>query len=62
MQNLLQETLKALEDNGKTPNDVLWVGDLEKKTTWENFAKLAEFEYDNGFGGCMIQEELWQVS
>lgn len=58
MVNLLEETLHALKYNGKTPKDVLWVGDKYKKTTWENFKILSNFNYDNGYGGSEIEGSL----
>jgi len=56
--NLLEETLKVLECNGKTSGDVVWVGDKYKKTTWENFKILSNFNYDNGYGGNEIEGSL----
>ena len=50
MENLLEETKEKLADCHKTPKDVLWVGtsDGSEAITWEEFEKLANFEYDNG--------------
>ena len=58
--NLLKETLDALKENGKTPADVRWVGraSISAKCTWEDFAKQANFEYDNGYGGAEIPADL----
>lgn len=61
MINLLEETLKALSSNGKTPEDVLWVGDHYYKTTWDDFASIANFNYDNGYGGNEIEDSLYIV-
>lgn len=58
MINLLTETLTELEHRGKTPQDVLWVGDKYKKTTWHDFASIANFNYDNGYGCNEITSEL----
>ena len=69
MINLFDETLKILRDNSKTPDDVLWVGLLDRdiacsdvtaigKTTWEDFAANANFVYDNGFGSIEINDRL----
>ena len=54
MVNLLEETLEVLECNGKTSGDVVWVGNKYKKTTWENFKNISNFNYDNGYGGNEI--------
>jgi len=76
--NLLQETIEALEDQGKKPSDILWVGlknglaigknlnDLlfgfdevkEISWSWEDFSKIADFEYNAGFGLQEINEAL----
>lgn len=58
--NLLQETLDALKENGKTPADVRWVGraPINAKCSWDDFAKQANFEYDNGYGSAEIPGDL----
>lgn len=61
MKNLLQETLKKLEKNGKSLEDVIWVGDTKKKTTWSNFESISNFQYDNGYGGNEIASSILVV-
>ena len=64
--NLLAETNKILVENGKTPLDVLFVasfsggfdGRVPALGTWEDFAKLANFQYDSGYGGADINMNL----
>ena len=56
--NLLQETIEMLRDNNKTPKDVKWVGGKGVKSTWENFAAVANKEYDDGFGGQEVAQDL----
>lgn len=63
--NFLEETIEYLNSNGKTENDVLWVGRgfnsynyTPYKTTWEDFKAKANFRYDNGFGGNEIPMDL----
>ncbi len=59
MINLLRETLDELDQNGKETSDVLWVGDDNFKTTWENFEKIAkDCNYDNGYGGAEVYQNL----
>ena len=53
MANLLKETIWKLADHGLGPNDVKWVGNQDNTGTWQDFVKLADFDYDDGFG---IQE------
>lgn len=45
--NLLEETIKCLEENGKTPQDVEWVGTSKGWGTWEEFVALANINYEN---------------
>lgn len=64
--NLLEETLEFLKEHGKTGFDVLWVGHRAMDArdtvipagTWEEFAALAAFEYDDGLGDININKEL----
>lgn len=56
--NLLKETLSKLEKNGKSKNDVLWVGCSDFKTTWENFEAISNTEYDSGYGAPEVAEDL----
>ena len=56
--NLLEETLFELKENGKKESDVIWVGCLTHKTTWNNFKNIANINYDNGFGGEEIALDL----
>jgi len=68
IENLLEETIKCLNENGKHESDVLWVGrdyyDRKKnekfcyKNTWENFCNKANIMYDAGFGGNEIGLDL----
>lgn len=65
MINLLEETIQCLEENGKSENDVFWVaveydksGNPLYKSTWEDFKEAANFEYDNGYGGARIPDNL----
>ena len=68
MANLLEETIRVLNNYGKKPDDVLWVGrdyidwDSKRssyKCTWESFSKKANFYYyDNGYGGIEVPLDL----
>ncbi len=58
MENLLNETLAVLKSNNLEPKDVLWIGNKNIKTDWENFAKIADVNYDNGFGGQVVATDL----
>ena len=60
MENLLEETKEKLEACHKSPQDVLWVGtnDGSEATTWEEFAKLADFDYNDDYGAVEIRLDL----
>ena len=61
MVNLLDETLDILKRNGKTVSDVKWIGNLTHKTTWECFEKVANIDYDGGFGSQKVATDLLVV-
>ena len=51
--NLLNETLQALRLNGKSESDVLFC-EFEGWFSFDEFKNMADFEYDNGYGGAEI--------
>lgn len=58
MENLLQATKDILEENGKTIEDILWVGSADGYIEIEEFLKCADFEYDDGYGSPQIAQDL----
>jgi hypothetical protein len=56
--NLKKETLDVLLENGKTPQDIRWIGTREYKIPIELFWKLADEEYDNGCGSTEVAVNL----
>ena len=58
MTNLLDETLENLDEHGKTKHDVLFVQTKNATGSWEDFEKIASFEYDCGFGGQEVESSL----
>ena len=58
--NLLKETLEVLKGYGKSPKDVKWVGSKDGKyaITWDEFEKIANIEYNKGYGSQEIAEDL----
>ena len=56
--NLKRETLKILEFNNRSWDDVLWVGGDDFKIDKDLFLKLADKNYDNGFGGQEVAKDL----
>ena len=61
MINFLIETKEILKDNNKLCKDVLWVGNTESCISWENFVKIANFEYDSRSGNEEISTDLLVV-
>lgn len=69
--NLLKETTENLSRYSLTPTDVRWVGgersnwdDRSKAEfcgSWEQFAALADFDYDAGFGSEEVNSHLHVV-
>lgn len=58
--NLLTETEEILENHSLTPGDVQWVGSRNGKyaISWYEFSKLANKEYDEGYGGTNVVDDL----
>lgn len=56
--NLLQETMSFLEHCGKTQADIVWIGCREFKLELADFLRLADTEYDNGFGLQEVASDL----
>jgi len=55
---LLTETLETLKHRGYTPEDVICVFTNTSKFSWEDFAKVADVEYDGGYGAQEVAEDL----
>jgi hypothetical protein len=55
--NLAKETQAVLKENGRSKNDILWIGCREFKIDnfWEVAAKT---DYDNGYGSQEIASDL----
>ena len=56
--NFLKETLDKMEENGVSPDDVLYVFNSFGYCSWEEFEKLANFDYNNGYGLIAIDLNL----
>ena len=57
MVNLLKETKRVIKNNNKKFKDILWIGGTDFYTD-ENFEKILDIDYDNGFGGQEIADDL----
>lgn len=60
MLNLLAETVKQLEANNKTTQDVEWVGNRSGNYSidWAKFESIANVDYYESYGGQEISENL----
>ena len=58
--SLLTETTDCITTSGHTPKDIIFIGSANTgySCTWEEFKKLALFDYDNGFGSAQIAIDL----
>lgn len=56
--NLLTETLEVMKDQGLLPEQIVYIGDGDSSCSWEEYTKLADVNYDNGYGGAEIDENL----
>lgn len=61
MENLLQETQEILSENGKTIEDILWIGSRDYLLELDKFKEIFNVNYDNGFGAPEIAEDLLVV-
>ena len=61
MQNLLKETIEVIKEHGHETKDVLWVGNHEVKSTWENFVRIADIEYHDDLAPIYIPIDLMVV-
>lgn len=59
MKNLLAETLEDITAFKKTVEDVSWVGSQGFGWfTWDDFAAVADFNYDDGYGWQEVAKDL----
>lgn len=58
--NLLEETITCIESSGHTPANIVFIGSEESghQCTWEEFTKLANREYKDGFGAAQVSQDL----
>lgn len=56
--NLLEETLEALKEHNKTPEDVKYIYDNNSWFTWEDFKQLANVKYYSGYGTALVDRNL----
>lgn len=59
--NLKKETLEAMQGYGKTIDDIDWIGSKDFSIPTDLFFKLADVEYDNGYGSPEVAQDLMIV-
>lgn len=62
MRNLLEETISIIAKNGKNLGEINWIGSKDGYIDKELFFKLANVEYDSGFGSPDVAEDLLIVA
>lgn len=57
---LLEETIVDIKKSGHEIKDIVFIGSEETghQCSWQQFRKLADFEYDSGFGSQKIATDL----
>lgn len=59
MTNLLNETKEAIKDSGHKISDIVYIGSEDGHScNWTQFTKLADKEYDDGFGAAKVATDL----
>ena len=61
MTNLKEETLRILNKNGKSADDVVWVGTFECEMPVQSFWEQADAEYYAGYGLENVNSNLLVV-
>ena len=59
--NLLDETIEALEENGRTFDEVLWIGCRDFRIPIGRFLELADDIYDSSYGLIEVAGDLMVV-
>lgn len=57
---LLEETIAVIQSEGGSVDEVKWVGssDGTYAISWDEFCEIAKINYDDGYGGQEIAEDL----
>ena len=61
MANLLRETIEILEEHGKTIKDIVAVQGNDFGISVENFIRLANTIYDDGYGAPKVAVDLFVI-
>ena len=58
MVNFLKETISVMNGYKLDPKEIIYIGDRKSSCSWEEFQEIANVEYDNGYGGAEIIQDL----
>ena len=58
MENLLEETERAMKLCGLTEEDIDWIGSTFYTCSWAEFKVLADVDYDPSYGVQLVAEDL----
>ncbi len=59
MGNLLEETKSAVKDSGHKISDIVFIGNEDGYgCSWKEYKKLADVQYDRGFGAAAVATDL----
>ena len=61
MENLKDETLLIMQEHGKDPEDIVWIGCPKFAIGPASFWRLADRIYDDGYGGEEVARDLMIV-
>jgi len=60
--NFLKETKDAIHYSEHNVSNVIYIGTRDGSClTWKQFEEMANFEYDAGFGGAEIRDDILVV-
>lgn len=60
MRNLLSETISDIQDSGHSIEEIIFIGSEKSgySCTWEEYERLADQNYDSGFGAPQVASDL----
>lgn len=58
--NLLKETKEAISESGHNPSQIVFIGSEQSghSCSWDEFVRLANVEYDDGYGAAEVAKDL----
>ena len=58
--NLLEETIEDIKESGHAIEDIVFIGSEESghECSWDQFAIMANREYDSGVGAANVAQDL----